>query len=436
MVHCNTCNQDLAVDAFERVKNKGKLGGYRRVCKKCRQAKRKATSDATPKDPNVVPKPERCANPECKKPTEKEGAKFTFRNDIKNGAWKSICKVCFVAKGYSQTCRARKRAADPKKYLADNAKQQAKRRLEHPEDAQKQQMLRQTVPEHKFKALMSYAKTKGIEVTMDDADALQAKLSDPCHYCLYTPKEGGVLNGLDRVNPKGLYDDDNTVACCATCNAIKASHTVDSFVHHARKIHDFRCRDVAIDNGPDRVLPAAFGGTADRRQATKTKTNHLSRTQKIDLWVSPCYLCGREPALGIDRMDSCKDYTMDNVKPCCSTCNYFKKDLTEDEIKKHVAHINAHTATWVLGKEKFINNLGKDQVPVAAYDSQGTMKMMFPSVSKAAKFIKAGVDTINKVRDVKGAFFRGCIWRTVTDEEFFTARFDAPSVRAFLESVL
>lgn len=45
-----------------------------------------------------------------------------------------------------------------------------------------------------------------------------------------------------------------------------------------------------------------------------------------------CYYCGSHECLnGIDRIDSTKGYTEDNIVPCCSMCNYMKQDYTHEE---------------------------------------------------------------------------------------------------------
>jgi hypothetical protein len=67
-----------------------------------------------------------------------------------------------------------------------------------------------------------------------------------------------------------------------------------------------------------------------------------------------CYYCGRDPhkiyirkymnggALfnGVDRIDSCKGYTYDNIVTCCSTCNYAKRILPQDEFFKWVKDVS------------------------------------------------------------------------------------------------
>ena len=65
--------------------------------------------------------------------------------------------------------------------------------------------------------------------------------------------------------------------------------------------------------------------------------------------ASPCYYCGCLPAKittpphrkpvdfsynGIDRIDSLKGYTPHNVVPCCTQCNYSKRNYSQDEFLK------------------------------------------------------------------------------------------------------
>ena len=56
---------------------------------------------------------------------------------------------------------------------------------------------------------------------------------------------------------------------------------------------------------------------------------------------SPCAYCGKiqEQFNGLDRIDSSKGYTIDNVVSCCKYCNFAKNDLTVDEFKEHISEI-------------------------------------------------------------------------------------------------
>ena len=56
---------------------------------------------------------------------------------------------------------------------------------------------------------------------------------------------------------------------------------------------------------------------------------------------SPCAYCGSidEKFNGLDRVDSDKGYTLDNVVPCCTHCNRAKCDMTVKEFEKHINKI-------------------------------------------------------------------------------------------------
>ena len=53
---------------------------------------------------------------------------------------------------------------------------------------------------------------------------------------------------------------------------------------------------------------------------------------------SSCTYCGQiqENFNGLDRIDSNKDYTLNNVTSCCKRCNQAKNDMNVIEFKKHV----------------------------------------------------------------------------------------------------
>jgi hypothetical protein len=57
-------------------------------------------------------------------------------------------------------------------------------------------------------------------------------------------------------------------------------------------------------------------------------------------WQKPCDYCG-DPieTIGLDRVDSSKGYTIDNVAPCCSFCNYSKKSHSLKEYIEHCKRV-------------------------------------------------------------------------------------------------
>lgn len=91
----------------------------------------------------------------------------------------------------------------------------------------------------------------------------------------------------------------------------------------------------------------------------------LSRNFVNSLIKKDCFYCGTKPSnikklkssidngllySGIDRIDSNKDYTEDNVVPCCRICNYAKSNMTLKEFE-----------SWAkkIGKKAIANQWGE-----------------------------------------------------------------------------
>src|SRR5579859_2693245 len=75
---------------------------------------------------------------------------------------------------------------------------------------------------------------------------------------------------------------------------------------------------------------------------TRKHTVAISFEQYIELVKQPCYYCGGPLAPaghGLDRIDATKEYTIDNVRPCCKLCNQAKNDMTENEFAEWVATV-------------------------------------------------------------------------------------------------
>ena len=428
---CKTCEVNHPSDAFEKYKVNGEIK-YRLECKKARQARRKASVKEAPKiDPNTVPLPDECIK--CgKKPPE---AEFKWRADLKKGGWRNVCNRCCDVNSdgisHSQVYRKREMEKDPKAYRERNAKSHLEWAHRNPDKIKEQQQISASDPTRRFKALLTYLRAKqGDEpfehlVDMMDAPAMQAKMSAPCHYCGHTPGPNEALNGLDRVHPRGRYDDINTVACCGVCNSMKLTFPVDEFIKGVRDIVAYK--NIDIDTSANVPLPPAFGGTAARCNTTKDKVNKLPIDTMIALWADECYLCGRGPAFGIDRVDARKSYTIDNCKSCCTLCNYMKKDWTLQEFFGQIARIYRHTAMWTIGDtSNVMNGITGPRQPVGAYDKTGKEVMVFPSNACAANIIGITEKALRLRRESKGMN-----WRTVdvkTYKHQYIARDEAMAI--------
>lgn len=68
----------------------------------------------------------------------------------------------------------------------------------------------------------------------------------------------------------------------------------------------------------------------------------LTSEQVFDILDENCFYCGQEKSNGIDRIDSSIGYVTTNSIPCCSMCNYMKKDFTQEDFLKQCKKISSH----------------------------------------------------------------------------------------------
>jgi hypothetical protein len=393
-VFCKSCKVNHPCGAFETYKVNGNTT-YRLECKRARANKRKkVVEEANKVDPSTVPLPDECIK--CtKKPPECE---FKWRFDLVKGGWRNVCNRCSDVNSdgitHSQAYRKREITKNPQAYRERNAKTHQEWAHKNPEKVKKQQRLMVVVPERRFKALITYVRAKhgksaeADHIVMNDAEKMQAKMSDPCEYCGHAPALGDKLNGLDRVDSNGNYSDINTVACCGVCNAMKNAFNVNEFLEKIREIVRHQRPGAVTYNVP---RPPAFGGTTERRNIIKNKENNLSIDIKMSLWAGECYLCGSGPALGIDRVDSTGEYTINNCKSCCMLCNFMKKDWTLDEFLGHASRVYNHTSMWMLGDtSNTLNFVTGPRQPIAAFDQDGKMLIVFPSQATADRVCGTG----------------------------------------------
>lgn len=69
----------------------------------------------------------------------------------------------------------------------------------------------------------------------------------------------------------------------------------------------------------------------------------LSLEQFMRYWQQPCHYCGDVvPTIGLDRVDSDKGYTPENIVSCCEHCNYMKLEYPKELFFEHCFKILKH----------------------------------------------------------------------------------------------
>jgi hypothetical protein len=154
-----------------------------------------------------------------------------------------------------------------------------------------------------------------------------------------------------------------------------------------------------------------FGGHAALRAAPpKQKADALTVDDKVGMWSSPCYLCGRAPAFGIDRVDPDGDYTASNCMPCCTPCNYMKKDAALAAFLGHLDRVHGMTSSWVIGDVSelaIVTCAGNERLPVAVDVNGGTL--VFPSITTAALIIGRSKQRVQRERLSRHSARRACL---------------------------
>lgn len=77
-------------------------------------------------------------------------------------------------------------------------------------------------------------------------DGSEPQLKNPAAYNNFSGHTTKIafikVNGIDRIDSSKGYTIDNCAPCCEICNKMKLDHTVDNFLEHIKKIHDFQKR--------------------------------------------------------------------------------------------------------------------------------------------------------------------------------------------------
>lgn len=158
---------------------------------------------------------------------------------------------------------------------------------------------------------------------------------------------------LDLTTPNRIY-----FKCkCLKCNRqlrIRNDNITNTRVGCSKCLGEWRRKNFEIKNS--NLLPKDI-----RHKYIHFKCNALNRNIKFFLTKEqveclceqPCFYCGKERCLGIDRVDNSKDYTTENCVPCCGCCNRIKMDLSPDFFIQQIKRIynNHKESSTTISKE-------------------------------------------------------------------------------------
>lgn len=170
-----------------------------------------------------------------------------------------------------------------------------------------------------------------------------------CIYCNYYNND--EINGIDRLDNTKGYILENCATCCRFCNRMKHIFHPVFFIEKANLItkhqnnilEDSERKEfynkwkVYIHKSP---VPYIY---VKRITEEKRKIDYsLTKGEYDNLIYKPCYLCGYKNIVGngLDRKDNSTGYTINNVMPCCSSCNMMKAFYTKDDFINQMKKIS------------------------------------------------------------------------------------------------
>lgn len=325
---CKSCEVSKELSDFE---------PQRSMCKTCRKESRsKRRLECKEKRTEIPECPDDHTCKSCSK-TRGDGSFFKFRSDILKGGFSSICNDCFNQKKYYKTYRTKRKSRSEeskKEFLKHNATIMAQWREKNKETYA--EYIKNYRKKHStiVNRTRASSKARNIHFEENDRSYFESILSLPCHYC------GSTSNGLDRVDSQSSYKRDNVVQSCTRCNLMKLTFPCDSFI---RKVFQIVAKQYTTIHNLEKEKIDFYTNFSHR----KTKINDEKKKVSCDpnllkrLKHQNCYLCGG-PGGGIDRFDSDIGYTSSNIRPCCSMCNYMKKDYSFEAFLYQCGAIHNH----------------------------------------------------------------------------------------------
>ena len=175
-------------------------------------------------------------------------------------------------------------------------------------------------------------------------DTFKSLVLSECYYCQHQKEDG--VNGIDRINNSIGYELENCVSCCGLCNMMKWAFHPLFFVKLCKIISGFEVPSSSFyETWKEYYIsrPASYYKSKNIAEKDRKFPFHITKEQWLNIVHQPCYLCGFQSkrGIGLDRVDSNKhEYTIDNVKPCCYTCNVLKKNYSLEQIQEQATLIS------------------------------------------------------------------------------------------------
>lgn len=146
--------------------------------------------------------------------------------------------------------------------------------------------------------------------------------------CYYTYKSGKQIGGL--------------FAHCKDCDKNKGKARLEIIKADPDKMKTHRAYQKAYHKARSKNISYRIHKYKDDAE-DRGFVWELTNEEAALFWHVPCTYCGNTiNGLGIDRVDSSIGYKLSNCVPCCTMCNWMKKDYSKDIWLEHIERIAKH----------------------------------------------------------------------------------------------
>ena len=185
---------------------------------------------------------------------------------------------------------------------------------------------------------------RGIIFDIND-DYITEMLSKHCAYC------NDNATGLDRIDNNNGYVIDNINPACKICNFIKYTYEIGQFLQYCLNIYN---NIGTTTKNTEPVIYGTYKEFLSQLKYRKCIENYLTEEERAEKLTHKCFYCANNNSnsLGLDRIDSLGNYTIENTVSCCYICNIMKKDYDINFFFDHIKKILYHN--------KLIDNLDKE----------------------------------------------------------------------------
>jgi len=191
---------------------------------------------------------------------------------------------------------------------------------------------------------LSDAPKRGLSFNLN-FDEFNTLVVSKCYYCDYS--KDSETNGIDRVDNSLGYETNNCVSCCKICNRMKNFLHPKFFVEICKLIStctkpvaEFYSEWQEYYGRSNNHSYASYKYLSENLRGIPLK---ITQTEWDQLTRSACYLCGYQNSkgIGLDRVDNTiREYNMNNIKPCCGTCNNIKSYFSIEVIRAKASLIS------------------------------------------------------------------------------------------------